>query len=115
VVEAMLGTFVPRDGKVLVLANGAYGQRMAKICEVAGRRFALLEAPEDTPVDPGTPAETSVAGLPLPSVHPNAPAKGGDFALSNGAALYPDSRIPWEIEAAAREAMEDSLASRSGE
>ena len=54
VVEAMLGTFVPRDGKVLILANGAYGQRMAKICEVAGRRFALLEAPEDTPVDPGT-------------------------------------------------------------
>ena len=52
VVEAMLGTFVPRDGKVLVLANGAYGQRMAKICKVAGRRFALLEAPEDTPVDP---------------------------------------------------------------
>ena len=52
VVEAMLGTFVPRDGKVLILANGAYGHRMAKICEVAGRRFAVLEAAEDTPVDP---------------------------------------------------------------
>ena len=52
VVEAMLGTFVPRDGKALILANGAYGQRMAKICEVAGRPFALLETPEDTPVDP---------------------------------------------------------------
>ena len=52
VVEAMFGTFVPPDGKALILANGAYGQRMAKICEVAGRRFALLETPEDTPVDP---------------------------------------------------------------
>ena len=52
VVEAMLGTFVPRDGKVLILANGAYGQRMARICGVAGRRFELLETPEDTPVDP---------------------------------------------------------------
>jgi len=52
VVEAMLGTFVPRDGVVLILANGAYGHRMAKICEVAGRRFALLETAEDTPVDP---------------------------------------------------------------
>ena len=51
VVEAMLGTFVPRDGKVLILANGAYGQRMAKICDVAGRRFAVLETAEDTPVD----------------------------------------------------------------
>ena len=52
VVEAMLGTFVPRDGKVLILVNGAYGQRMAKICEVAGRRFARLETAEDTPVNP---------------------------------------------------------------
>ena len=30
-VEAMLGSFVPRDGKVLVLANGAYGLRAAQI------------------------------------------------------------------------------------
>ena len=52
VVEAMLGTFVPRDGAVLILANGSYGHRMAKICEVAGRRFALLETAEDSPVDP---------------------------------------------------------------
>ena len=48
----MLGTFVPRDGKVLILVNGAYRQRIAKICEVAGRRFAVLEAAEDTLVDP---------------------------------------------------------------
>ena len=52
VVEAMLGTFVPRDGKVLILVNGSYGHRMEKICEVAGRRFASLETTEDTPVDP---------------------------------------------------------------
>ena len=51
-VEAMLGTFVPRDGKVLVLVNGAYGQRMAQICEVAGRPFAVLETAEDAPVAP---------------------------------------------------------------
>ena len=52
VVEAMLGTFVPRDGKVLILVNGAYGQRMAKICEVAWRRREVLETAEDAPVDP---------------------------------------------------------------
>ena len=52
VVEAMLGTFVPRGGKVLILVDGAYGQRMAKICEVAGRRHVLLETAEDQPVDP---------------------------------------------------------------
>ena len=52
VVEAMIGTFVPRDGKALILVNGAYGRRMAQICEAAGRRHALLETEEYLPVDP---------------------------------------------------------------
>ena len=42
-VEAMLGSFVPRDGKVLVLANGAYGLRAAKTMEYLGRAFRLLD------------------------------------------------------------------------
>ncbi|MFU1477390.1 hypothetical protein ACM25N_06665 [Roseovarius sp. C7] len=42
-VEAMLGSFVPRDGKVLVLANGAYGMRAAKTMEYLGRAFHLLD------------------------------------------------------------------------
>ena len=70
----------------------------------------------DAPRRPKAARGGERVGLPpVPTVHPGAPAKGGDFALSNGAALYPDSRIPWEIEAAAREAMEDSLENRPGE
>lgn len=42
-VEAMLGTFVPRDGKVLVLANGAYGLRAAQTMEYLGRAHTLLD------------------------------------------------------------------------
>ena len=42
-VEAMLGSFVPRDGKVLVLANGAYGQRSAKTMEYLGRDYVVLD------------------------------------------------------------------------
>ena len=42
-VEAMLGTFVPRDGKVLVLANGAYGLRAARTVEYLGRGLRLLD------------------------------------------------------------------------
>ena len=30
-VEATLGTVVPNDGRLLVLANGAYGKRLAQI------------------------------------------------------------------------------------
>lgn len=50
-VEAMLGTFLPRDGKVLVLVNGAYGQRIVKICRYLGRAAVAQETPEDTPPD----------------------------------------------------------------
>lgn len=42
-VEAMLGSFVPRDGKVLVLANGAYGKRAAEILRYMGRAFTLID------------------------------------------------------------------------
>ncbi|MEM6849752.1 MAG: 2-aminoethylphosphonate--pyruvate transaminase [Pseudomonadota bacterium] len=42
-VEAMLGSFVPRDGKVLVLSNGAYGLRAAQAMEYLGRAVRLLD------------------------------------------------------------------------
>ncbi|MCW2272320.1 2-aminoethylphosphonate--pyruvate transaminase [compost metagenome] len=48
-VEAAIGTLVPRDGKVLVLINGAYGQRLAKICKVLGRAYSTFETAEDEP------------------------------------------------------------------
>ena len=51
VVEAMLGNFVPPDGKVLILVNGAYGKRMVKICDYYARRYRVLETPDDTPND----------------------------------------------------------------
>jgi len=50
-VEAMLGTFLPKDRKVLVLVNGAYGQRVLKICRYLGREAVVQETPEDTPPD----------------------------------------------------------------
>jgi 2-aminoethylphosphonate-pyruvate transaminase len=42
-VEAMLGTFVPREGKVLVLANGAYGLRAAQTLQYLGRAHTLID------------------------------------------------------------------------
>jgi 2-aminoethylphosphonate-pyruvate transaminase len=48
-VEAMLTTFVPADGKVLVLVNGAYGQRAKRILQIARRQVVVHETPEDTP------------------------------------------------------------------
>ena len=51
VVEAMIGNFVPADGKLLILVNGAYGHRIAKICDYNGRNYQIQETPEDVPVD----------------------------------------------------------------
>src|SRR5919108_3029764 len=51
-VEAMIGALVPAAGKLLVLINGAYGKRIAKICEYYKRATAILEWAEDRPVDP---------------------------------------------------------------
>ncbi|MCC7273649.1 MAG: 2-aminoethylphosphonate--pyruvate transaminase [Alphaproteobacteria bacterium] len=50
-VEAMLGTMLPRDGKILLCINGAYGHRMARIVEMLGRDFVEYETAEDTPID----------------------------------------------------------------
>jgi len=51
VVEAMIGNFVPADGKLLILINGAYGQRIAKICDYYKRDYRVQESAEDIPVD----------------------------------------------------------------
>ena len=53
-VEAMIGNFVPADGQLLILVNGAYGQRIAKICRYYGRSHVIHETPEDRPVDLAT-------------------------------------------------------------
>jgi len=52
VVEAMIATFLPPKGKLLVLVNGAYGARIAEICRRLGRDHCRLDWPEHCPVDP---------------------------------------------------------------
>nr|WP_316863500.1 2-aminoethylphosphonate--pyruvate transaminase [uncultured Cohaesibacter sp.] len=42
-VEAMLGTLLPEEGKILILANGAYGLRAAKTMDYIGRAYHLLD------------------------------------------------------------------------
>ena len=51
-VEAAVNTLVPRDGHVLVLINGAYGQRMARLTTMMGRRVSTFVTAEDVPTTP---------------------------------------------------------------
>jgi len=52
-VEAAIGTLVPRTGHVLVPLNGAYCQRIARICRVLGRKLTTIDYPENTQVAAG--------------------------------------------------------------
>jgi len=51
-VEATVATLLPPEGKLLVLVNGAYGERMVSIARRMGRRAEALRWPEDEPVAP---------------------------------------------------------------
>jgi 2-aminoethylphosphonate-pyruvate transaminase len=51
-VEAVFASCVPPNGKVVVLANGAYGERMVQMLEAARIDHVTLRTAEDTPADP---------------------------------------------------------------
>ena len=55
--EAAIQTLVPRNAKLLVLVNGAYGRRMVEIARRLGRDTAMLEWDEDKPIDEGAVAD----------------------------------------------------------
>ena len=88
--EGRVKVCVNRDGTVLFFT------RRGRVLADAPKRPVHVKVPggwrTDAPRD---------RGASLPPVSP-----GTGTALSNGAALYSDSSVPWAVEAAAREAME---------
>ncbi|HEY3532826.1 MAG TPA: 2-aminoethylphosphonate--pyruvate transaminase [Casimicrobiaceae bacterium] len=52
-VESAVNTLVPRGGHLLVLVNGAYGKRLAKLGQMMGRRVSTFETAEDVPTTGG--------------------------------------------------------------
>jgi 2-aminoethylphosphonate-pyruvate transaminase len=51
--EALVTSVIPPDGKLLVIVNGAYGRRIAKIASIHRIPLACLEYPENRVPDPG--------------------------------------------------------------
>ncbi|WP_100551362.1 2-aminoethylphosphonate aminotransferase [Caedibacter taeniospiralis] len=49
-VEAMLSTLIQADDCVLVISNGVYGDRMAKICQIHGLPFFVLQQDPAAPI-----------------------------------------------------------------
>ncbi|MEC0089062.1 2-aminoethylphosphonate--pyruvate transaminase [Paenibacillus macquariensis] len=50
-VESVIGSVIPRDGKLLVLTNGAYGKRIAEMAEVLGIDYVVMDDGETNPVN----------------------------------------------------------------
>tara|TARA_Y100001970_G_C14156947_1_gene816134 strand:- start:55 stop:1230 length:1176 start_codon:yes stop_codon:yes gene_type:complete len=51
-VEAMLGTFVPKKNKALILSNGSYGKRCSTILNYLGRENDIIDMGDFLPPDP---------------------------------------------------------------
>ena len=50
-IESVVSSTVPPEGRLLVIINGAYGERIAEIASVLKIDTAILRCPEDTPPD----------------------------------------------------------------
>ena len=61
VIEAAVGSLVPRDGKLLVLVNGSYGERMVKIARGLGREVEALTFAQNEAVAPARVAQALAA------------------------------------------------------
>ena len=124
-VEAAIGTLVPRSGHVLVPHNGAYCQRIARICRVLGRTLTTIDYAEDAAVraadvdaalaaDPGIThvalvhCETSAGILnPLQAV--------ADVVARHGRSLIIDAMSSFgALEIDARQTTFDALIAASG-
>jgi 2-aminoethylphosphonate-pyruvate transaminase len=57
-VESVIGSVIPPDGKLLVLANGAYGQRLAKIAERLNIALVVEDSGDLSPPDANKLATT---------------------------------------------------------
>ncbi|WP_395446436.1 2-aminoethylphosphonate--pyruvate transaminase (plasmid) [Aminobacter sp. UC22_36] len=122
-VEAMLGSFVPRDGKALVLVNGAYGQRIVQTLGYLGRDHVAIDKGDYMPprgdevaaaldADPAIThvilvhCETSSGILnPVAEISETVYAKGRKFLVDSMSAF---GAIPLEVGEVRYEAMVSS-------
>ena len=101
-VEAMLGSFVPKDGKVLVLANGAYGQRAATTLDYLGRSKIVLDKGDYLP-----PRGTEVSDI--LTKNPDITHVMAIHCETSSGILNPISEIAEATRAAKRKLLIDSM------
>ena len=60
-IESVISSAIPHDGRLLVLANGAYGRRIAQMARVHAIEVETLETPENRRILPQAVAERLAA------------------------------------------------------
>lgn len=60
-IESVLSSVIPKSGKILILVNGAYGERMVKMADRYSISCEVLRWSEDQPVFPSQVRETLAA------------------------------------------------------
>jgi 2-aminoethylphosphonate-pyruvate transaminase len=61
ITEAAIRTFVPQGAKLLLVMNGTYAERMARLAREAGRVVVVLAVPDNRSVTPGEVAAALAA------------------------------------------------------
>jgi 2-aminoethylphosphonate-pyruvate transaminase len=56
-IESVISSAIPRDGRLLVLVNGAYGRRIAQIARIHGIETHIVDTPENRKIDAHAVAE----------------------------------------------------------
>jgi 2-aminoethylphosphonate-pyruvate transaminase len=56
-IESVISSAIPRNGRLLVLVNGAYGRRIVEMARVHGIEVETVEAPENRKISPEAVAE----------------------------------------------------------
>jgi len=101
-VEAMIGSFVPKSGKVLVLANGAYGKRAAETVKYLDRGLSFVDKGDYMP-----PRGDEVAAI--LATDPDITHVLAIHCETSSGILNPVKEISDAVEAAGRKLLVDSM------
>lgn len=106
-VESVFSSAVPPGGHVLVVDNGAYGKRIAKICSLLRISTTVAEFPEDTLPDPARISD-------LLKAHPEVTHVAVVHCETSTGMLNPVREIGEVVSAAGREYIVDAMSSFGG-
>jgi 2-aminoethylphosphonate-pyruvate transaminase len=106
-VEAAVTTTVPAAGELLVLANGAYGRRIAQIAARAGIPHRLIDGDETEPLDAGRAAAALAA-------HPSVTHVAAVHCETTTGMLNPIAAVGAAVKAAGKVFIVDAMSSLGG-